>query len=141
MNGRLKESTVSLSDAEANVLHVVEEDTVYLRYDSDLENQSQIPELLEARFREGRYYLIIDLTKAPRLAGQASEDGPTMVNSSWFLGVVFVNASGLMKMGLKVFHLGMHLKGQKDFPTAFVKTLDEGRVAVAELRAKNAASA
>jgi hypothetical protein len=132
---------VSLSDAEPNVLHVVDEDTVYLRYDSTPENQFQIPKQLEARAQQGRYYLIIDVSKSPRLTRGASEDGPSMVNSSWFLGVVFVNASGLMKMGLKVFHLGMHLTGQKDFPTAFVKTLDEGRIAVAELRAKNAAKA
>jgi len=130
---------VSLNEAEANVLHVVDDDTVFLRYDSDLENQFQIPKLLEERSRQGRYHLIIDLTKTPRLASQASEDGPSMVDSAWFLGVVFVNASALMKMGLKVFHLGMYLSGQKDFPSSFVKTLDEARQAVADLRARSAA--
>lgn len=132
---------MSLSHAEANALHEVGEDTVFLRYDSDLENQFQIPRLLEERSRQGRYFLIIDLSKTPRLTNRASEEGPSMVSSSWFLGVVFVNASGLMKMGLKVFHLGMFLTGQQDFPSAFVKTLDEAKGAVTDLRAKNAAKA
>lgn len=134
MSMSLKEA----NDAEPNKLYVVDEDAVFLRLDMDLENQFEIPKLLEERFQQGRYYLVIDLSKAPRLVTQPDVDGPSMVSSSWFLGVVFLNASGLMKMGLKVFHLGMHLLGQKDFPSVFVKAVDEVEPALEELRAKNA---
>lgn len=130
---------MSLTDAEPNVLHPYEEDAVFLRYDADLESQFDIPKQLKGHFEaQGPYYLVIDLSKSPRLMTNASDEGPSVVDAAWFRGVVFVNASGLMKMGLKVFHLGMYLVGQKDFPSVFVKTLDEASGGLAELRVKSA---
>lgn len=130
---------MSFTDAPANVLHEVDEDSVFLRYDPDQADNLDIPRHLAARAERGSYYLIIDLSKAPRLTTQANEEGPASVKAGWFLGVVFLNASALMRMGLKVFHLGMFLTGQEDFPSTHVKSMDEARKAVDDMRARRTA--
>lgn len=86
--------------------------------------------------RVGPFYLITDLTDVKSLGRGAADQGPDMLRSEWFRAVVYVNASRTVRMLLKVFNMGMFLKGQRDFPMIFTTSLEEAVQAVADLRAK-----
>src|SRR5690606_37090052 len=129
------------TDAPPNVLVELDDETVFLRYDSDHPNQHGIPRAFAERAERGSFYLIIDMAKTPRLTGEANKAGPQTIRTAWFRGVVFLNASALMRMGLKVFHLGLFLTGQKEFPSVYVKSMEEALAAVVELRERAAKEA
>ncbi|HLT31017.1 MAG TPA: hypothetical protein VK013_13330 [Myxococcaceae bacterium] len=86
--------------------------------------------------RVGPFYLITDLTEVKTLGRGAADDGPDMLRSEWFKAVIYINASRTVRMLLKVFNMGMFLKGQRDFPMIFTNSLEEALQAVEDLRAK-----
>jgi hypothetical protein len=90
-------------------------------------------ELLE---RVGPFYLITDLTEVKSLGRGAADEGPDMLRSEWFQAVIYINASRTVRMLLKVFNMGMFLKGQRDFPMIFTTSLEEALQAVEDLRTK-----
>lgn len=85
--------------------------------------------------KAGPFYLITDLTDVKTLGRGAADEGPDMLRSEWFKGVIYINASRTVRMLLKVFSMGMFLKGQRDFQMVFTNSLEEARKAVEDLRA------
>ncbi len=130
------------ADATYTHLKMYPPDTVWLDAQSTANRVSEIVAELRLRASEGPYFLIVDFAKmkAPNMDSQTRDKAQRMIDPSWILGAVYINASMPVRLMIKVFNLAMFLVGKADFQSEFVANRDEALAAVARLRAARPAS-
>lgn len=131
-----------MTDAPLTTLRDLDEDVLLLTMHAPDFSDTNIIGGFKAKLdKVGPFYLIADLSQAKSLGRGAAEDGPDMLKSEWFRAVIYIGASRTVRMLLKVFNMGMFLKGQKDFPMIFTESLEEALKAVEQQRAEQAKEA
>lgn len=92
----------------------------------------------------GPYYLVVDFAemKRPDMEKGEREEAQKLIDPSWILGAVYLNATMPVRLMIKVFNLAMFLVGKADFQSEFVTSREEALAAVDRLRtAREARSA
>ena len=127
---------MSTTPAQLQTIEDLAPDLLVLRMNAPERTTADIPAALKAKAQaNGAYFLITDLTNVKSLGKGVGDRAPDMVRAEWFRGVIYVSASPAVKLVLKVFNLGLFLSGQADFPSEYVKTMDEALAAVDRMRA------
>lgn len=119
-------------------LEFLPDDVVIMRPGaSDGEDLSVTAERLKKRAEQGRFFLIVDFTGMQGGIDSATrESGSKLIKAEWMRGGIYINASLPIRTGLKVINLAMFLAGKADFPTEYVKSLDEALQVVARLKSQ-----
>ncbi|HLT31152.1 MAG TPA: hypothetical protein VK013_14020 [Myxococcaceae bacterium] len=92
---------------------------------------------LEERAEQGRFFLIVDFSDmAGGIDSATRERGSDLIKVEWMRACIYINASMPIRAALKVINLAMFLSGRADFPTEYVKSMEEAHETVARLRAE-----
>jgi len=122
---------------QPSFLEFLPDDVVIMRtWAGDGEDIAVTAERLKKRAEQGRFFLIVDFSGVTGGIDSATrERGSNLIKAEWMRACVYINASMPMRAALKVINLAMFLAGRADFPTEFVKSMEEAQEAVARLKA------
>ena len=116
-----------------------EDDVVLLRLSAELGSGPAPEAQLEARAAQAPFFLVVDFKGwTGKFDAELREEGPKLIKAEWMLGVVYLNTSLPIRMGIKVFNLAMSLRGKGDFSTEYVSDESEVPAALDRLRQQRA---
>ena len=126
------------TNPSAPFLEFLPGDVVVMRPGSgEAEDLVDTAKRLEARAEQGRFFLIVDFTDmSGGIDTETRESGSKLIKAEWMRGSVYINASMPIRAALKVINLAMFLAGRADFPTEFVKSMEEAQKTVERMKAE-----